>query len=707
MNRSLALVLAISFFAGPRMAGQDPSSGVQESAEVVLVEVPVRVTGRDGLPVRNLTAADFQVFDNGKKEEIIGFDAIDLAEKIPNLTGESIQPAGRRRFLFLFDLTFTKPRGLIEARGAAKDFVLNAMGDTDLAAVATFSIETGIRLVASFSSDRLQLARAMDTLGLTPSLAKEPDPLELVHDQQMLQALTVGGMAAKANRPSADGSLADSLETLRAMTNALDDRYARGRISHIIRSFDELATVLDVLEGRKDIIYLSEGFESRLLVGTKDTKQETEWITTGQIWNIDSDKRFGSSALQNQLEIMSGLLRRSDCVIHAVDIGGLRVNGDVSTVEPTRTDNSLFEFANGTGGEVFHNENDFRKGLAELLHRTNIVYVLAFRPSHLGGKGQFHELKVKVKASGARVSARAGYYEKRAFKVLSPLERGLLAADIIQNEIAVSQVPARLLASPLPDARGPARVPVLVEASGAELLLLQSGPRLPVEMYVYAYDAEGRLRDYFTQGVSIDLSVNRDRLERGGLRYYGQLTLPPGQYRVRALVRNSETGRMGFVAESVRVPDFSEKEPYLAPPVFLGSSADGIFIRGRLGTVGKSLAAELILPPVGSSGLMPVALPEMRPGNPSQVSLVAYNFGPRTPQSLKIGAQVLSEEGRPLNDGAVRLVSQSPAEPDGKQVLVVAFTPETLSPGRYSLRVFLQDPATGKAGYATAPFLIR
>ncbi|HTO86423.1 MAG TPA: VWA domain-containing protein [Thermoanaerobaculia bacterium] len=707
MNRSLALALAISLLAGPGTAGQDPSTGVQESAEVVLVEVPVRVAGRDGMPIRNLTAADFQVFDNGKKQEIVGFDAIDLAEKIPNSTGESIDPAGRRRFLFLFDLTYTRPRGLLEARGAAKEFVLNGMGDADLAAVATFSIETGIRLIATFSSDRLQLARAIDTLGLTPTLSKEPDPLELVHDQQMLQALSVGGVAAKANRPSADGSLIDSLETLRAMTNALDDRYARGRINHIIRSFEDLATVLDVLAGRKDIIYLSEGFESRLLVGTKETTQEREWITTGQIWNIDSDKRFGSSALQNQLEIMSALFRRSDCVIHAVDIGGIRSDAEISTIEPTRVDNSLFEFANGTGGEVFRNENDFRKGLAELLHRTNLVYVLAFRPNRLSGKGEFHELKVKVRTSGARVSARAGYYEKKAFKVLSPLERGLLAADIIANEIPVSQVPARVLASPLPDARGPARVPVLVEASGPELLLAQSGSSLPVEMYVYAYDDEGRLRDFFTQGVSIDLTVNRERLERGGLRYYGQLTLPPGQYRVRALIRNGETGRMGFVAETVRVPDFSVREPYLAPPVFLASSAEGVFVRGRLGAVGRSMAAELILPPAGSRGLMPVALPEVRSGNPSQVSLVAYYFGPHQPQSLKIGAQVLSDEGRPLKDGALQLVSQSSAEPDGKQVLVVAFTPETLLPGRYSLRVFLQDPATGKAGYASAPFLVR
>jgi len=707
MKRSLALVFAIPLFAGPGMAGQQPPAGVQESTEVTLVEVPVRVTGRDGAPIRDLTAADFQLFDNGKKQEITGFDAIDLAEKAPGVLGQDTNPAARRRFLFLFDLVFTRPRALLQARDAAKEFVLSGMGDHDLAAVATFTLETGVKLVASFSSDRVQLARAIDTLGLSTSLAKEKDPLEFVYDQQMLRALSVGGNAARQSRSNADGALTDSLETLRAMSNANDDRFARGKVNQVIKSFNDLATVLDVLAGRKDIIYLSEGFESRLLVGTKDTPQEREWITYGEIWKIDSDKRFGNSALQSQLETMSALLRRSDCVIHAVDIGGIRTDGDMTTVEATRSDNSLFEFAQGTGGEVFRNENDFRKGLADLLHRTNLVYVLAFRPNGEGDKSEYHELKVKVHTPGARVVARAGYYEKKSFKVLTPLERGLLAADIIANEMPVSQVPARILASPLPDGQGPARVPVLIEASGFELLLSQAGPQLPVEIYVYAYDGEGRLRDFFTQGVSIDLGINRERLEKGGLRYYGQLTLSPGQYRIRALVRNGETGRMGFVAETVRVPDFSQMQPYLAAPLFLESSSGGVFVRGQLGAVGKSLSAGLVAPPVASAGLVPVALPEMHSGDPAQVSLVAYYFGPQKAQSLKIGAQILSEEGRPLNEGAIRVLSQSPAESDGKQVLTVSFTPETLSPGRYALRVFLQDATTGKAGYATAPFLIR
>ena len=193
----------------------------------------------------------------------------------------------------------------------------------------------------------------------------------------------------------------------------------------------------------------------------------------------------------------------------------------------------------------------------------------------------YHELKVKVRTAGAHVAARAGYYEKRSFKVLTPLERGLLAADMIANEIPVSQIPARILASPDAGRAGPRARAGADRGAGRWSCSCRRARRCcPMEIYVYAYDGEGRLRDYFTQGISIDLGINRERLEKGGLRYYGQLTLAPGEYRVRALVRNGETGRMGLVAETIRVPDFSQRQPYLAAPLFLGDSSDGIFVRG-------------------------------------------------------------------------------------------------------------------------------
>src|SRR5262249_40512736 len=162
---------------------------------------------------------------------------------------------------------------------------------------------------------------------------------------------------------------------------------------------------------------------------------------------------------------------------------------------------------------------------------------------------------------GARVLARAGYFDRRGFRKLSPLERRLLAADVIANEIAFEDIPTRVLAVPFASASGNASVPVLLEIPGPALVAADAGDKLQLEIYAYAFGADGHLQDYFVRSLGADLSRNREKLMAAGVRYYGELRLPPGSYRLRTLVRNSSTGRMGFSVRPLEVPSFEGGEP--------------------------------------------------------------------------------------------------------------------------------------------------
>ncbi len=700
MFRLIAVALSLLLLDAARLPAQAPDP-VNESAEAVLVEVPVRVADRHGNPIRGLEAKDFEVYDDGKKQEILALDAIDLARKGME-PGEPapLNPAARRHFLILFDLSFARPRSILTAQRAAREFVVNGVSDSDFVAVATYTVEHGLNLLVTFSSDRVQVSHAIETMGLIQTEQLSKDPLAFAFDIARSQPMSKGLGGREGNA----AAISETIRTMLSISRARADTYARSRVRRLTESLQQLASVLDSVSGRKDIIYLSEGFESRLVTGSRETEEEREWLISGEEWKVDGEKRFGNPTLKQDLRLVGELFRRSDCVMHAIDIAGLRLDPEVSSVDAMPAENALYELAEPTGGEVLRNSNDLKPHFRRLLANTSLVYVLAFRPERTGQEARYHKLKVKVKVSGARVLARAGYYERPAFRTLSPLERSLLAADVIANDAPVTQIRARLRASPLPDPRGPARVPILIEAEGEELLARNPGQQLPVEIYLYAHDEQGHLRDFLTQVVRVDLSVHRERILKGGLRYYGELSLPPGTYRLRALVRNGLTGRMGLATESVRVPDFSERQPYLAPPLFLEASATGLFVRGKVGEAGRSSdSAAWALP----GRLVPAALPEVHAGSPAPVSVVAYYFPEAQGTDLKIGAQVLSEEGRPLSDGLIRVVGREPADPDGRQELVVAFTPERLSPGRYSLRLFLQDSSTGRGGHASAPFLVR
>ena len=409
---------------------------------------------------------------------------------------------------------------------------------------------------------------------------------------------------------------------------------------------------------------------------------------------------------------MGELLRRSDCVIHAVDIAGIRPAGDPEagsdSVAPRETENSLYEIANPTGGDVFRNANDLRGQLDSLMTRTSLVYILAFRPARSSGDGKFHDLKVRVSTSGARVSARPGYYERRGFRQLSAFERTLVAADVIANEIPMNQIPMRVLATPFATGEAGASVPILLEVPGERFLAGEEGERATAEIYVYANDSENRLADFFTQTVGVDLSKSRGRLMAAGIKYYGELRLSPGRYRLRALVRNTETGHMGLSVSSLLVPAFSADEPYLLPPMFLETTGDWLSIQGR-----RPESGDPSEPPhhpflaMADNGLSPAAEPGVQPGTPSRVFVVAYHFGGSgSDGDLRLWNQIFTFDGRSIEAGKLDVLVRSQPDPDGRRILVLGFTaPQGLAAGRYGLRIFLED-SSGRARQSWAPFRV-
>ncbi|HNX50917.1 MAG TPA: hypothetical protein PKL08_12190, partial [Thermoanaerobaculaceae bacterium] len=74
------MTLAVLAVAGSALAQQSPPiDPVRASSQVSVVNVEVVVTDRDGKPVTDLTAADFEVSEDGKPQAITNF----LAGSLP------------------------------------------------------------------------------------------------------------------------------------------------------------------------------------------------------------------------------------------------------------------------------------------------------------------------------------------------------------------------------------------------------------------------------------------------------------------------------------------------------------------------------------------------------------------------------------------------------------------------------------------------
>ncbi len=688
---TVAVLAAISIPAA-RAAGR--GGAVREQASVSLVEVPVTVVDRDGKPVRGLTAADFDVRDDGKEVAIQGVDMTEFSAVRPGQAVHetaTVTAAARRRFFLLFDLSYSNPARITRIRDAARKFVLEQMGPDDLGAVATYDADHGVKLVVTFTPDRAQLAAAVQTLGFANETEKSPDPLRFT----LLNVdITPSGQQI-SGAPAGRMDVESEIRQVAAEAKRNDDSYRRGRVTQLLQSLGTLAKALDSVEGRKQVLYFSQGFDMRLLQGnsqdTQTSQEQSEAAARGLVWTVDSQERFGNTGLQSGLNDVLDLFKRSDCVVHTVDLSGLEAGNDVAT-DPGggAGKGALFAIADGTGGELFENANDFTGQLDKLLEEESLVYVLSFSPTPTGHPNKFHALKVRVKRSGLRLSARAGYYEPKPFQGSSTVEKNLSAADVIASEIPVREISSAVLAQSFAGKNGP-ETTIQVRVPASDLLAQGKSGKLPIEIYSYAFDSTGKVADFATESAMLDVAQVRSKIESGGLRWFAPLKLAPGTYRLRSLVRDSETGAMGFTAEDLVVPDFSRKGAYLVAPLAVGSIG-GLVLRGRSSHAGEGTGFPYV---VGGDPFLPETHPSVGRDQELKICVYAYGFGAG---DLRLGGELLDDEGKPLGAAPLSLLGHSHPDELGRSTYLLGFKPGAIPPGNYRIRVVAQNGETARQG---------
>ena len=690
-----ALVLAASFQAAPADAQ------FSESTQVLVVEVPVQVVGKDGEPVRGLTANDFEVFEGRKKLPVTGFEVLDL--KTSEQADTRMPTAARRHFMMLFDLSFSEPQAILKARTAAES-VLQTLHPTDLVAVATYSETTGPQLALGFTPDRNQVKSALGTLGLPKLVERSPDPLRLVlTEQEDAMAAPSNEAGEKRGQAAQEEALLEQLKTFSQASDRANQIVLQNKVKVLTRTFTDLARVMAGIQGRKYVVFLSEGFDSNLLQGTASTEDQakmSESAMSGEIWDVDSDARFGNTSSNNAVEAMLESFRRSDCTIQAVDIGGLRGTGDVQGGSAGRGKDALLQMAKGTGGELYENFNDLSAAMGKMLERTSVTYVLAVQPDSPKQDGAYHKLRVELKNGKAgRVIHRPGYYAPRPMAQQNPMEKLFSTASEVMSGEESGSVSAAVMAAPFRVAGSEsAYVPVVIEVDGPSLIAGKQGATLPTEIFVYAMDQSGSVQDFLTQTLGLDMAKVEGTLRQSGLKFFGHLELPPGKYSIRTLVRNGNTGNYGLRIVPLEVSASTEAGPVLLPPFFPEAPGKWLMIREQ-GRETKNVPYPFM---AKDQPYIPSSMPVLGAGQEAAVSLVGYNLGVG---DVQVKAQIFGADGKEVAPGEVKVLGRENAAGGGPDRLQATFKAPALQPGQYTLRVTLS--AGGQADTSTARFVVK
>src|SRR5690606_10150440 len=135
-----------------------------------LVEVDVVVLDSTGRIVRGLTADDFELYDEGDRQDVSTFSFVEVdPELIATGSAAMSEPAlassqansAAAVYLIVLDHFFSRPQYVENMREAARDFVRDHMRAGDLAAVIHLGLSAqGVE----FSGSKAQLLEAIDAV---------------------------------------------------------------------------------------------------------------------------------------------------------------------------------------------------------------------------------------------------------------------------------------------------------------------------------------------------------------------------------------------------------------------------------------------------------------------------------------------------------------------------------------------------------------
>jgi VWFA-related protein len=399
----LAMLVAAALQTAPP-APQTFRSGAQ------VVQVDVRVIGRDGKFVTDLGLPDFEITEDGVPQKIqsvilIGSDTapsapLAPAPLAPPAPAAPLAPSGAPRppqiWVFVFDTYHLSPGGLNRTRDAVMKFLADRFHQGDIGGV----IVDGQMLNNRLTADREELKKAAAAVKMSGELRSrqlefaEWPRLQDEYEAWMIsngdrQALSVATTRACQEDPDACKKVpVEPLVQEKAKRLAAGVRVAA---SLTLKVVDALSGGLARMPGPKTIVFLSEGF---ILNDQESELRQAVGMAAragAHFYSIDArglNRGSASSAIIDQPV--------------AAAIVGAQQQLDNQSDGP----NSL---AVDTGGFAIRNENNFGRALDEIQRDAATYYVVGYIPAKETFDGKYRAISVKVARPGTKVRARRGY----------------------------------------------------------------------------------------------------------------------------------------------------------------------------------------------------------------------------------------------------------------------------------------------------------
>ena len=385
-------------------------------ADINFVRVDVIVSDKQGNPVNDLRAEDFEVTEDGKPQKVQTFKLINVTEnagvgsdpprQIRSVIDEQTEAARDdvRLFAVFLDDYHVRLDNSMRTREVLAQFVENQLGPADMAGIMypLWSINDVL-----LSRDRRSMAAAIRSF---TGRKYNYEPKNLFEERYVHYVSTI-----EAER--------------------IRNQVVFSALKGLIIRMGGLR------EGRKAIILVSEGFTNTLPSQVQyqiasrpenDLPKVADPVVRDPALQsrIDSQEFFQQSELMADLRSVYELANRYNTAIYALDPRGLAASEfDLTTQGSAQVSlkrdaqflgdsiNTLRTLADETDGRAIVNSNDLDRGLRQIVRDTSAYYLLGYTSTLSEPDGRFHKINVRIKRPGVQVRARPGYLAMSAIEV--------------------------------------------------------------------------------------------------------------------------------------------------------------------------------------------------------------------------------------------------------------------------------------------------
>ena len=585
MTQRLAFAFTVAALSGSLLAAQQQPASQQPAAaqqpgspqqaapqppvdqppvtfrvEVNYVEVDAVVTDAQGMPIRDMTKDDFELFEDGKRQEVATFSLINIpierAER-PLFAASPVEADVQtnehiegRIYLIVLDDLHTDVTRSPRVKAAATRFIQENFGTNDLAAVV-FTGRAGDG--QDFTNNPRLLVTAISKFSGRKLRSATLERIENARVNPTTQQLEPGDDIDQMDRAFRARSMASSVRKLADFMAGV-----RGR--------------------RKSMLLIGEGVDYDI------------YEAVGQLGST------ASSVLLDTHDAIAAATR-GNVSIYAIDPRGL-ANAEADLIEVAGTvgdagsrsiqnelrlsQDSLRVLADSTGGFAAVNRNDLNSAFDRIVSENSSYYMLGFYSNNDRRNGRFRKLEVRVTRPGLRVRNRSGYYEARgrppaqAAASASPTALNPAVSAALGSPLPIAGVPIKVFAAPYKGTAPNAAVALVFEVDIRNLDFVQNGGTFNEQLDVAftAVNIQGKV--FPGERQSATLALKPDTYERArarGIRVLSQTNLPPGRYQMRVAAGN-KGGKAGSVVYDLEVPDFS-KERFAMSGVALTAASAG------------------------------------------------------------------------------------------------------------------------------------